>query len=108
MEANVAPARRTTLTGINRRGRQDASVGVISWPRTGAAASAACFWAARPPACSPIFEDPSPGVPIGEPMHYHYVTLEQRQALEGRIRESLAGRAEMDSALQRLRSPVFG
>ena len=41
-------------------------------------------------------------------MHYHYFTIEQRQALEGIIRSSLAGRPEMTSALERLRSPQFG
>ena len=41
-------------------------------------------------------------------MHYHYFTIEQREALEGLIRESLAGRPEMDSALKRLHSPEFG
>jgi len=41
-------------------------------------------------------------------MHYHYFTIEQREALEGLIRASLAGRPEMDSALKRLHSPEFG
>ena len=41
-------------------------------------------------------------------MHYHYFTIEQREALESIIRSNLAGRPEMSSALQRLRSPQFG
>jgi RNA polymerase-binding transcription factor DksA len=41
-------------------------------------------------------------------MHYHYFTLEQREALEGLIRASLAGRPGMDDALKRLHSPAFG
>ena len=41
-------------------------------------------------------------------MHYHYFTIEQRNALEEQIRASLAGRPEMESALQRLHIPDFG
>ena len=41
-------------------------------------------------------------------MHYHYFTIEQREALERLIRSSMAGRPEMTSALARLHSPEFG
>lgn len=40
-------------------------------------------------------------------MHYHYFTIEQRNALEQAIRERLSG-PEMAVALQRLHSPEFG
>ncbi|HZQ73831.1 MAG TPA: TraR/DksA C4-type zinc finger protein [Burkholderiales bacterium] len=41
-------------------------------------------------------------------MHYHYLTLEQRESLERLIRSSLAGRPEVTSALARLHSPDYG
>ena len=41
-------------------------------------------------------------------MHYHYFTIEQRQALEQLIRASMAGRPEMKPTLERLHSPEFG
>jgi DnaK suppressor protein len=41
-------------------------------------------------------------------MHYHYFTLEQREALERAIRAGMATRPELGNALQRLRSPDFG
>ena len=41
-------------------------------------------------------------------MHYHYFTIEQRQALEQLIRSSMTGHPEMTSALERLHSPGFG
>jgi RNA polymerase-binding transcription factor DksA len=41
-------------------------------------------------------------------VHYHYLTIEQREALENLIRTRMAGRPEMRSALERLHSPDFG
>ena len=41
-------------------------------------------------------------------MHYHYLTIEQRESLEQLIRSSMAGRPEMTSALARLHSPEYG
>ena len=41
-------------------------------------------------------------------MHYHYFTIEQREALEQLIRARMADRPEMMSALERLHSPDFG
>ncbi|HEX2566752.1 MAG TPA: TraR/DksA C4-type zinc finger protein [Burkholderiales bacterium] len=41
-------------------------------------------------------------------MHYHYFTIEQREALERLIRSSMAGRPEMTSALARLHSAEYG
>lgn len=40
-------------------------------------------------------------------MHYHYFTIEQRSALEQAMRTNLAG-AELNLALERLRSPEYG
>jgi RNA polymerase-binding transcription factor DksA len=40
-------------------------------------------------------------------MHYHYLTLEQRAALERRLRASLSDRA-LQAALQRLHQPDYG
>jgi RNA polymerase-binding transcription factor DksA len=40
-------------------------------------------------------------------MHYHYLTIEQREALERRLRASLSGRA-LQAALQRLHQPDYG
>lgn len=41
-------------------------------------------------------------------MHYHYLTIEQREALENLIRTSMAGRPELKAALARLHSPGYG
>ena len=41
-------------------------------------------------------------------MHYHYLTLEQRDALEQRLRSTLTRKAELDAALQRLHQPDYG
>ena len=40
-------------------------------------------------------------------MHYHYFTIEQRNALESTMRSNLSG-AELNMALERLRSPEYG
>jgi RNA polymerase-binding transcription factor DksA len=40
-------------------------------------------------------------------MHYHYFTIEQRNALENAIRSRL-GEPGMKDALQRLHTPQFG
>ena len=40
-------------------------------------------------------------------MHYHYFTIEQRSALEQAMRTNLTG-AELNLALERLRSPEYG
>ncbi|MGQ0651909.1 MAG: TraR/DksA family transcriptional regulator [Betaproteobacteria bacterium] len=40
-------------------------------------------------------------------MNYHYFTIEQRSALERAMRTQLAG-AELNLALERLRSPEYG
>lgn len=41
-------------------------------------------------------------------MHYHYLTLEQRYALERRLRSTLQGKAELDAALAKLHQPDYG
>jgi RNA polymerase-binding transcription factor DksA len=40
-------------------------------------------------------------------LHYHYFTIEQRTTLEQAIRSHLTG-AELNMALERLRSPEYG
>lgn len=40
--------------------------------------------------------------------HYHYFTLEQRDALEARIRETTATEHALRLALQKLREPDYG
>jgi RNA polymerase-binding transcription factor DksA len=40
-------------------------------------------------------------------LHYHYFTIEQRTTLEHAIRSHLSG-AELNMALERLRSPEYG
>lgn len=41
-------------------------------------------------------------------MHYHYFTLEQRDALEEQIRATVASEPALQSALQRLHQPDYG
>lgn len=41
-------------------------------------------------------------------MHYHYFTIEQREALERAMRARLADEPRMKSALERLHTPEFG
>ena len=42
------------------------------------------------------------------PMHYHYFTLEQRDALEKEIRARNASQPSLQPALQRLHQPDYG
>ena len=39
---------------------------------------------------------------------YHYLTLEQRDALERRVRAASPGGRDLQDALQRLRQPDYG
>lgn len=41
-------------------------------------------------------------------MHYHYLTLEQRDALERRLRATSPDERHLQAALQRLRQPDYG
>jgi RNA polymerase-binding transcription factor DksA len=41
-------------------------------------------------------------------MHYHYLTLEQRSALERIIRSRAASQPQLELALQRLHAPDYG
>ena len=41
-------------------------------------------------------------------MHYHYFTLEQRDALEQQLRSSIRGERALQAALQRLYQPDYG
>lgn len=41
-------------------------------------------------------------------MHYHYLTIEQRQALEKLIRSSIAAKPQLEAALERLHAPGYG
>lgn len=41
-------------------------------------------------------------------LHYHYLTLEQRDALEAQIRSRTAGGPALQVALERLRQPDYG
>jgi len=41
-------------------------------------------------------------------MHYHYFTLEQRDALEAEIRARTASEPALQMALQRLHQPDYG
>ena len=41
-------------------------------------------------------------------MHYHYFTLEQRDALERQLRSSIRGERTLQAALQRLHQPDYG
>lgn len=41
-------------------------------------------------------------------MHYHYLTLEQRDALEQRMRSSIRSESQLHAALQRLHQPDYG
>jgi DnaK suppressor protein len=41
-------------------------------------------------------------------VHYHYLTIEQRESLEKRIRSSAGGEAELKTALEKLRQPDYG
>ena len=41
-------------------------------------------------------------------MHYHYLTLEQRDAIEQRMRATASGERALQAALQRLHQPDYG
>jgi RNA polymerase-binding transcription factor DksA len=41
-------------------------------------------------------------------LHYHYLTLEQRDALEKLIRSGVGAEPSVDAALERLRQPDYG
>jgi RNA polymerase-binding transcription factor DksA len=41
-------------------------------------------------------------------VHYHYFTLEQRDALEKLLRSRIRAKAELDAALERLHQPDYG
>ena len=41
-------------------------------------------------------------------MHYHYLTLEQRDALEQRVRASTLSEPALQAALQQLHQPDYG
>lgn len=41
-------------------------------------------------------------------MHYHYLTLEQRDSLEKLVRSRSPVKAELDAALERLHQPDYG
>lgn len=41
-------------------------------------------------------------------MHYHYLTIEQRESLEKLIRSSARGEAALKDALERLHQPDYG
>ncbi len=41
-------------------------------------------------------------------MHYHYLTIEQRESLARLIREQLGAGAQRDAALERLHQPGYG
>ena len=41
-------------------------------------------------------------------MHYHYFTLEQRNALEKQIRATMKSELTLQAALQRLQEPDYG
>jgi len=42
------------------------------------------------------------------PLHYHYLTLEQRDALEQRLRANSPDERHLQAALQRLHQPDYG
>jgi RNA polymerase-binding transcription factor DksA len=41
-------------------------------------------------------------------MHYHYLTIEQRETLTSLVHAQLAAGAQLNIALQRLREPDYG
>jgi len=41
-------------------------------------------------------------------MHYHYLTIEQRESLEKLIRSRVHGASQLATALERLRQPDYG
>jgi RNA polymerase-binding transcription factor DksA len=41
-------------------------------------------------------------------MHYHYLTLEQRDSIEQRLRATISGERALQAALQRLHQPDYG
>ena len=41
-------------------------------------------------------------------MHYHYLTIEQRESLENLIRSSVRGESQLKAALEKLRQPDYG
>ena len=50
----------------------------------------------------------SPRAAHHDAMHYHYFTLEQRDALEAQIRARVASEPALQLALQRLHQPDYG
>ena len=43
-----------------------------------------------------------------QPVHYHYLTLEQRNSIEQLMRAASRNERELRSALERLRQPDYG
>ena len=43
-----------------------------------------------------------------QPVHYHYLPLEQRDSIEQRFRAASRDERELRSALERLRQPDYG
>jgi RNA polymerase-binding transcription factor DksA len=41
-------------------------------------------------------------------VHYHYLTIEQRESLEKRIRAESRAKAQLEKALQQLHAPDYG
>ena len=41
-------------------------------------------------------------------MHYHYLTIEQRETLEKLIRSRIGGGSQLATALERLHQPDYG
>lgn len=41
-------------------------------------------------------------------MHYHYLTIEQRETLEKLIRAQISAGAQLETALERLHQPDYG
>jgi RNA polymerase-binding transcription factor DksA len=41
-------------------------------------------------------------------MHYHYLTIEQRESLEQQLRSSAGTQSELKAALEKLRQPDYG
>jgi len=41
-------------------------------------------------------------------MHYHYLTIEQRESLENLVRAGVRSEAQLKTALEKLRQPDYG
>lgn len=41
-------------------------------------------------------------------MHYHYLTIEQRESLEKLVRAGIRGESQLKTALEKLRQPDYG